>query len=95
MIGIVAALLPFIALAYKFGLKKTVVVFVVVVFTFISANFAIYLFEKRSKLAKGAAIAMQGNLLFLLFIPKPLKEQMRKLVEKEKLSSDNTTNQDE
>lgn len=92
IIGLVAASLPFVALAYKFGIKKAIAIFLVVVVTILSAKLAIYLFTRKSKLAKGTAIALQGNLIFLYFIPKSLKEQMRELEENEQKSSKNGIN---
>lgn len=57
-IGIAAASVPFVALGYKYSTHKTLLILVVVVTTLFTAKILIHLFSRRSKLAKGAAIAM-------------------------------------
>lgn len=95
IIGLVAASIPFFALAYKFGFKKTAAIFIIIIVTFLFAKIAIYLFGRRSNLTKSAAIAMQGNLIFLFFLPKTLKQQISELKHNEKTPSNTTTHQDD
>ena len=84
LIGVVAASLPFIALGIKFGALKGLLIFGLVVARILIARFTVYLFTRSSKVASGGAVAMQWNLLFLLFLPKHLREEMQKLEEREK-----------
>lgn len=84
LIGAVTASVPFVALGIKFGTLKGLLIFFVFVAFLLVARLTIYLFTRRSKLAKGTAIAMHGNLIFLLFLPGHLREEMSKLEEHEK-----------
>jgi len=84
LIGVVAASAPFVALGIKFGTLNGLLIFFVFVAFLSVARLTIYLFTKRSKLAKGTAIAMHGNLIFLLFLPEQLRKEMSKLEEHEK-----------
>ena len=78
-----AASLPFIAFGYKFGLLKSLLIFTVVLVAVLLAKLAIYLFTRRSKVAKGAANLLQNNLIFLLFMPRQIKAKMQELKDKE------------
>lgn len=88
VIGVIAASLPFIALGTKFGAENGLLIFIVFVSCLLVAKLVIYLFTRRSKLARGTAIAMHGNLIFLLFLPGHLREEINKLEESEKPRSD-------
>ena len=83
LVGIVATSIPFIALGFKFGAEGAVLIFVVTVGILLFGKFLIYLFMRRSKLAKGTAIAMNWYMVFLLFLPKHLREEMGRLKESE------------
>jgi hypothetical protein len=87
IIGVVAASLPFIALGFKFGAAKGFITLLLFVTALLLAKLTIYLFTRRGKLLKGAAIALEGNLVFLFFLPKHIKQQLKTLREREDLTS--------
>jgi hypothetical protein len=87
VIGVIAASVPFVALGFKFGAAKGFLILLLFVSALLAAKLTIYLFTRRSKLLKGAAIALEGNLVFLFFLPKHLKQQLKTLKEREDLTS--------
>lgn len=84
LIGVVSTSVPFVALGVKFGALKGLLIFFVFVAFLLAARLTIYLFTRRSNLAKGTAIAIHGNLIFILFLPKHLKQKVNKLEEYER-----------
>ncbi|OGB24465.1 MAG: hypothetical protein A3I66_10670 [Burkholderiales bacterium RIFCSPLOWO2_02_FULL_57_36] len=88
VIGLVVMAIPLAALTYKLGVWISIFVFFGIVFSYLFARLALFMFAKRNPGAKGFAILICPELVFMFFLPRQLKLELAELKEKARSSSD-------
>jgi hypothetical protein len=94
LIGLVVLVCPLVLIGFKYGVWAALTLLCGMIGTLFIAQLALFIFSKRSRLAKGVAVLIWPELIFKFLLPKKYNLEIAKMNENTVQSSNSSVNGD-